>query len=280
MKVPASIARLNGVEIEYARVSGDRFAPTLVFLHEGLGSIETWRDFPAKLCRETGYPGLVYSRYGNGFSSVLAEARPVSYMHDEALTTLPALLDVLSVGEVILVGHSDGASIAILSAATGDKRIRGLVLEAPHVFVEELSLRSIDAIRSTYRSDALGPRLARYHADADATFYGWNDVWLSPAFASWNIEAAVERIPIPTLVIQGRDDVYGTVAQVDSIVRRHADTDALLLANCGHTPHRERERLVCETAAGWIRERCLITGLAEPEAAADAARPHRSRTAR
>ena len=123
------------------------------------------------------------------------------------------------------------------------------------MFVEELSVRSIAAIRTTYQRDTLRGRLARYHADPDATFYGWNDIWLSPAFASWNIEASVERIAVPTLVIQGRDDTYGTLAQVESIVRRHPNTDMLLLANCGHAPHRERERFVCGTAARWIDER-------------------------
>lgn len=256
-----STARLDGVELEYVWIDGDRSAPTLVFLHEGLGSVDAWRDFPAMLCSQTGCAGLVYSRYGNGFSSILSGARPVSYMHDEASKSLPALLEMLSVRAAILVGHSDGASIAILYAGARDERVCGLVLEAPHVFVEELSVRSIAAIRTTYRRDTLRRRLARYHADPDATFYGWNDIWLSPAFASWNIEASVERIAVPTLVIQGRDDAYGTLAQVESIVRRHPDTDTLLLANCGHAPHRERERFVCGTAGRWIEARFAAYGV-------------------
>ncbi|HEY3676197.1 MAG TPA: alpha/beta hydrolase [Candidatus Tumulicola sp.] len=250
-----SVARVNGVELEYVTIDGDPSAPTLVFLHEGLGSVDAWRDFPLRLRNETGCAGLVYSRYGNGFSSILSEPRPVSYMHDEASKTLPALLEMLAVTDAVLVGHSDGASIAILCAAAGNERVRGLLLEAPHVFVEELSIRSIAGIRTTYQRDSLRERLARYHADPDATFYGWNDIWLSPAFASWNIEAPVERIAVPTLVIQGRDDLYGTIAQVESIVRRHPETDTLLLANCGHAPHREREGFVTGAAAQWIKER-------------------------
>jgi pimeloyl-ACP methyl ester carboxylesterase len=256
-----STTRLDGVELEYVLIDGDRSAPTLVFLHEGLGSVDAWRDFPAMLCSQTGCAGLIYSRYGNGFSSILSGSRPVSYMHDEATKTLPALLDMLSVRAAILVGHSDGASIAILCAGARDERVCGLVLEAPHVFVEELSVRSIAAVRTAYQGETLRRRLARYHADPDATFYGWNDIWLSPEFASWNIEASVERIAVPTLVIQGRDDTYGTLAQVDSIVRRHSDTDTLLLANCGHAPHRERERFVCRTAGRWIEERFAPYGV-------------------
>jgi pimeloyl-ACP methyl ester carboxylesterase len=255
LAISKSSARVAGVEIEYVRFAGRSDAPTLVFLHEGLGSVDAWRDFPERLCAQTGCPGLVYSRYGNGFSSVLRGARAISYMHDEALQTLPALLDQLSIDSTILVGHSDGASIAILYGAEYPAKVRAIVLEAPHVFVEELSVRSIAAIRGDFENGDLPARLARYHADAAKTFYGWNDIWLSPEFRAWNIEPAVDRLAAPVLVVQGRDDRYGTVAQVQSIVDRHADTDSLLLSACGHAPHRERGALVTGVVARWVAER-------------------------
>jgi pimeloyl-ACP methyl ester carboxylesterase len=250
-------ARIGGVELEYVRIEGDPSRPALVFLHEGLGSVEGWRDFPARLCERAACPGLVYSRYGNGRSTVLRGQRTVSYMHDEALQTLPALLELLAIHSVILYRHSDGASIAILYAAEHPERVTGVVLEAPHVFVEDLSVRSIAAIRATYEEGDLRGRFARYHADPDKTFYGWNDIWLSPEFAAWNIETALEHLAFPALVIQGRDDQYGTLAQVDAIARHHPDTDALLLARCGHAPHREKERLLVELAGRWLVDRVL-----------------------
>jgi pimeloyl-ACP methyl ester carboxylesterase len=275
-----STARLADVEIEYRRIDGDIHAPVLVFLHEGLGSIAAWRDFPSQLCNATGCSGLVYSRYGNGFSTVLREPRPVTYMHDEALQTLPALLETLAIRSAILVGHSDGASIAIVFAAEHPERVAGAILEAPHAFVEPESVRSIAGIRTEYEDGTLRSRLGRYHADPDATFYGWNDVWLSPEFAGWNIETSVDRLTVPLLVVQGYDDQYGTLAQVESILRRHRDTDALLLAGCGHAPHRERAPLVVGAAGNWIIERFI--GSTETTARGDweanAVRPRRNRT--
>jgi pimeloyl-ACP methyl ester carboxylesterase len=273
----ASIARLNGLELEYVRLDGDPASPTLVFLHEGLGSITAWRDFPQRLCAQTGLRGLIYTRYGNGFSSVLREKRTASYMHDEALQTLPALLEQLAVESTMLIGHSDGASIAMLYAAEYPQLVRGLVLEAPHLFVEKLSVRSIAGIRTEYCA-GLRERLARHHADPDATFFGWNDIWLSPEFAGWNIEEAVQRLAAPVLAIQGRDDQYGTLAQIDALVRHHHDTDALLLAHCGHAPHRERTALVVAAVAGWTQER--VRGTATAERGADATRRLDNRTAR
>lgn len=175
------------------------------------------------------------------------------YMHDEALVALPALLAEHCLRDVILVGHSDGASIAVIFAAEHPGVVRGAVLEAPHLFVEELSVRSITAIRGVYETGDLRERMARHHADVDRTFYGWNDVWLSPEFRDWNIESYATRARAPLLAIQGRDDEYGTPAQIDALAR-HAGgpVDRLLLARCGHTPHRDRAPLVVETAASWI----------------------------
>jgi pimeloyl-ACP methyl ester carboxylesterase len=250
-----STARIGGVDLEYVLVNGDRAKPTLVFLHEGLGSISTWRDFPSKVCARTNSPGLVYSRYGNGLSTVLDQPRRPDYMHEEALQTLPALLDALRIESTILIGHSDGASIALLYAGEHPRGVAALVLEAPHVFVEEMSVRSIAAIRAQYESGPLRERLGRHHSNVDTTFYGWNDIWLSSEFASWNIEPEVDRVTASMLLLQGRDDEYGTLCQVDAIVRRHRGTDSLVLANCGHTPHRDRAALVEATIAQWIVER-------------------------
>jgi pimeloyl-ACP methyl ester carboxylesterase len=252
---PRSTASIGGVDLEYAVVDGDRCQPTLVFLHEGLGSISSWRDFPSNVCARTNSPGLIYSRYGNGFSTVLDRARRPEYMHEEALQTLPSLLDALRIRSTMLIGHSDGASIALLYAAEFPRDVAGLILEAPHVFVEETSVRSITAIRSQYEDGPLRERLGRHHSSADATFYGWNDIWLSPEFAGWNIEAAVDRIRAPMLLLQGRDDEYGTLGQIDAIVRHHRSVDSLILANCGHTPHRDRAAFVEATIADWIVER-------------------------
>jgi pimeloyl-ACP methyl ester carboxylesterase len=253
--LPRATVRIGDNDLEYVLLNGDRSKPTLVFLHEGLGSISTWRDVPANVCAQTNSPGLIYSRYGNGFSTVLDRARRPEYMHEEALQTLPALLDALRIESTLLIAHSDGASIALLYAAEHPRGVAGLILEAPHVFVEEVSIRSIGTIRSQYRDGPLRDRLARHHSNADATFYGWNDVWLSPDFRSWNIETAVDRITVPMLLLQGRDDEYGTLAQIDAIVRRNRGADSLVLARCGHTPHRDRAAFVEAAMVAWIVER-------------------------
>lgn len=246
---------VGGNELEYDRIAGTRpGAPVLVFLHEGLGSAGLWRDFPTALVRHTGCGALVYSRYGNGFSSPLRQPRTPRYMHDEALTALPELLKALGIGETILVGHSDGASIALIFAAAFPAAVRGLVLEAPHVFVEELSVRSIAAIKAPFESGDLRRRMERHHTDAERTFYAWNDVWLSHAFRQWNVESEVARVRAPILAFQGADDEYGTFAQLDAISESaNGRVDRVLLAGCGHTPHRDRRPLVEAVAAAWVR---------------------------
>lgn len=192
-------------------------APTLVFLHEGLGSIALWRSFPADLRAALGGVGtVVYSRHGYGRSCVVAERRPVDYMHHEALDVLPTLLVTLGVSRPVLVGHSDGASIALIHAGAGFP-VAGLVVMAPHVFVEPESIAGIEAAREAYAATDLRDRLGRHHDDVDATFRGWNDVWLSPAFRSWNIEEYLGDITAPVLAVQGTADAYGTLAQLDAI---------------------------------------------------------------
>jgi len=230
-----------GHRLECLRVAGSDGAPTLVFLHEGLGSATMWKDFPEQVARATGCPALVYSRPGYGRSSPAALPRTPDYMHVEASDVLPALLDRLGIDEPLLIGHSDGASIALLHAGSGTRPVRALVALAPHVFVENISVASITKARRTYETTDLRERLARYHRDVDAAFYGWNDIWLAPAFRHWNIEDCVSTIRCPLLLIQGHDDEYGTAAQLDSIEQRaHDKIVRLELADCAHSPHRDQ----------------------------------------
>jgi pimeloyl-ACP methyl ester carboxylesterase len=247
---------LLGRELEIAQIPAHSAGrPTLVFLHEGLGSIALWKDFPAALAERSGCGVLVYSRYGNGFSTALAEARTSRYMHDEALRVLPELLRELEIEDPVLIGHSDGASIALIYAGEHSDGVRALVLEAPHLFVEELSVRSIAAVRHEYETTDLRTRMARYHSDVDRTFFGWNDVWLSEAFREWNIEEFVPRVRAPIFAVQGIADEYGTPAQLERIARRaRAPVDRLLLARCAHAPHRDRRAVVEATVAGWLRD--------------------------
>lgn len=227
----------------------------LVLLHEGLGSAGMWKRVPEELARLTGCPVLAYSRYGNGFSDVLEEPRAVSYMHDEALEALPDVLDAFSVQSAVLVGHSDGASIALIYAGEIGARVTGVVVEAPHLFVEDLSVESIAGAKTAYRTTGLRERLARYHGDVDRTFYGWNDIWLHREFRSWNIEDSVRKIRLPVLAVQGIDDEYGTAAQIDALRADavEARVDLLYLARCGHAPHRDRPEIVLPAIAAFVK---------------------------
>jgi pimeloyl-ACP methyl ester carboxylesterase len=239
--VQAEYADIGSQRIEYERIPGRPSASTLVFLHEGLGSVAMWRDFPQRVVDATGHPALVYSRVGYGQSSPLVGARRPDYMHVEALSALPALLDRLAIDSPILVGHSDGASIALIHAGAHARTVRAVVALAPHVFVEDISLESIARARQSYESGDLRQRLARYHADVDSAFRGWNDIWFAPEFRAWNIEAHLNDIECPVMVVQGEDDEYGTLAQVDAIERGiKTSFERVVLAACGHSPHRDQ----------------------------------------
>jgi pimeloyl-ACP methyl ester carboxylesterase len=232
-------------------------APTLVFLHEGLGSVSAWRDFPARVAAATAMGALVYSRWGHGRSDPVTLPRPLTYMHDEALVALPEVLDAAGVRSCVLVGHSDGGSIALVFAGSGlpqAKRLLGLVLEAPHVFVEDVSVGSIAEAKVAYETGDLRARLARHHGDnVDGAFRGWNDAWLDPGFRSWNIEPSLPRVRVPSLVVQGAADPYGTLAQVEAIERGSgAKVSRLVLQGSGHAPHRDRPDEVCAAIVAFV----------------------------
>ncbi len=242
------------IEYEWAgRAAED--APVLVFLHEGLGSVAMWRDFPQRLCDAAGVRGLVYSRPGYGRSSPRAEGEQWApdFMHRQAREVLPALLRELGVERPWLLGHSDGASIALVYASLFPEGLRGAVVLAPHIMVEEVSVTSIRQARRTYLDTDLKQRLARYHDDVDSAFWGWNDVWLSPAFRGWSIEEEIRAIRCPLLAIQGVDDEYGTLEQVRGIARRVPQTKLLELPDCGHHPHRDQPEAVTEAVASFLR---------------------------
>jgi pimeloyl-ACP methyl ester carboxylesterase len=235
---------VNGKRIEAVlHGPGPERAPTLVLLHEGLGCVSMWRDFPEKLAQRTGYGVLVYSRPGYGKSDPVNLPRPLDYMHREAFDVLPHVLDQAGVEKTILVGHSDGASIAtIYAGGRQDFRVRGLVLLAPHFFVEDISIKSIAEAKVAYETGDLRARLARHHGEnVDIAFHGWNDAWLDSGFRNWRIDDALAHVRVPMLIVQGKDDQYGTLAQL-----RLAEADAYcpvetaILGQCGHSPQIDR----------------------------------------
>lgn len=244
------------VRIEHEWIAPERAdARLLVFLHEGLGSLSMWRDFPQRLCDEAGCRGLVYSRPGYGRSTPRAaeESWSIDFLHRQAHEVLPALLEALEIDTRAnppwLFGHSDGGSIALLHAAHFPERVAGAVVVAPHIMVEDLSIENIARAREAYLSADLRQRLARYHDDPDSAFWGWNDIWLHPPFREWTIEDELDTIRCPLLAVQGLDDEYGTLEQIRGIARRVLHTDLLELPQCGHSAHRDQpERLIAATA--------------------------------
>ena len=225
-----------GRTVEVAQWPGDERLAAIVMLHEGLGSVGLWRDFPGALWRATGRRVIAFSRFGHGRSQVSPWPRDVTgFHHREALTMLPELLEALDVREPLLVGHSDGASIGLIYA--GHHAVCGLVLLAPHVFVEPLTLESIRQTREEYVDGELRERMSRHHDDVDAAFWGWCDMWLDPAFVAWNLESDAARVTAPTLLIQGLDDPYGTLKQLDRIKARLRGPSTRVVVGGGHSPH-------------------------------------------
>jgi len=249
----------RSVRIEHRWLSRKREgAPLIVFLHEGLGSLAMWKDYPQRLCDAGGCRGLVFSRPGYGRSTPRPadERWNVDFMHRQAQALLPQLFDRLGVADERdapwLFGHSDGASIALIHAATFPARVAGVIAVAPHIFVEDVSIRSIEAARELYRSTDVKAKLARYHDDVDSAFFGWNDIWLDPRFRRWSIEALLPSIACPVLVIQGRDDEYGTLAQVAGIRERLPHAEAVVLDDCRHSPHRDQPQALTRAATDFI----------------------------
>ncbi len=267
IKSPSKIS-LQDVTLEVLQIpaASARPLPTLVFLHEGLGSVAMWRDWPAQLCQRLGCAGLVYSRRGYGQSDAVPDVRGASgesdgqrvgrllpdYMHHEALVVLPALLQALGIERPVLLGHSDGGTIALIHASRFE--VAGCVVMAPHVMVEDISVQAITAARSAYENGPLRQRLTPYHADVDSAFWQWNDVWLSDAFRSFDIRPELGEISAPLLAIQGEADPYGTMAQIDEIAQAVPHTQLLKLPDCGHSPHRDQPETVMQALKTFMQQ--------------------------
>ncbi len=259
---------IRGVQLEVLQISGaaHNALPTLVFLHEGLGSVAMWRDWPAQLCQRLGCAGLVYSRRGYGQSDAVPDVRGPStetdeqrsgrllpdYMHEEAITVLPALLRALGIVRPVLLGHSDGGTIALLHAIRFE--VAACVIMAPHVVVEDISIQAITAAKDAFENGTLRQRLAPYHADVDCAFWQWNDVWLSEDFRPYDIRPELRRMVPPLLAIQGESDPYGTMAQIDDIARMVPHAQLLKLPDCGHSPHRDQPEAVAQAVQAFLGE--------------------------
>ena len=251
----------NYIEIDGKRLETQWHGPppgealTLVFLHEGLGCVAMWRDFPARLAEATGCGALVFSRLGYGRSDACSLPRPISFMHEEGLNVMPSFLDAADIKACILIGHSDGGSISIIYAGgTPALPLKGLITEAAHVFCEELSVKSIREAKDQYLNGDLRKKLAKYHGDnVDCAFWGWNGAWLDPEFMQWNLEEFLPGIKVPTLAIQGEQDQYGTPAQLEAIARQAGGKiEALMLSDCAHAPHIEQTEATFQAMKEFI----------------------------
>ncbi|ETR76179.1 alpha/beta hydrolase [Afipia sp. P52-10] len=255
---------IGASELEYRSIGpAPEAAPTLVMLHEGLGSAGLWGDVPDRLQAKTGAGVFVYSRAGYGGSSPAALPRSLEYMHREALDVLPKVLGAIGFRRGLLVGHSDGASIAaIYTGGVQDHRIRGLSLIAPHFVVEDISVRSIAAIKATYEQGDLRSKLARWHSDVDSAFYGWNDAWLDPKFRDWDISEYLGYIRVPVQIVQGEHDQYGTARQIEIAEEEcYCPVDVTMIAGAGHAPHREAADVTLESISGFVNR--ILTGHGE-----------------
>ncbi|GAB3677486.1 alpha/beta fold hydrolase [Salinisphaera aquimarina] len=240
---------------------GPADAPTLVFLHEGLGCLALWKDFPQRMVEATGCGALVYSRAGYGRSDAVTLPRPLTYMHHEAQAVLPAVLDAAGVQQAILVGHSDGGSIALINAGSvPDPRVQALILMAPHVFNEPICVAAIEQARAAYLEGGLRDGLARHHHNnVDNAFWGWNDAWLDPGFLDWNLEVFLPGVAIPTLLLQGGQDAYGTAAQIEAIEAQVAGpVESVWPDPCGHAAYRDQPETVIAASCGFLRRHGLL----------------------
>jgi len=244
-----------GRRIEYVRQPSSHpreGAPAMVFLHEGLGSTAMWRDFPQRVADACGCETVVYSRHGHGRSEALGEPRRPDYMHREALVALPDFLDQLHIERPILLGHSDGASIALIHAGAARRPVTAAIVMAPHVMVEDATLAGIRVARQAWSDSDLKRRLGKYHPDPERVFFDWHDTWLDSSFRAWNIEEYLAPIACPVLAIQGEDDEYATMEQIERIGRQCRDVELVRLADCRHSPHKDQLQLVIDTVAGFV----------------------------
>ncbi len=246
--------RLRVRKLAHASGKSVNQRPVLVFLHEALGSIELWHDFPSALSEATGCDALIYDRWGHGKSDPLTGRRNLRYVHDEALESLPGVLRESNLDDVILIGHSDGGSIALIFASEYQEVTRGVISEAAHVFVEETTLEGIREVESTYKATKLLDRLSRYHGrNTETIFRAWHQTWLSTEFKQWNIEECLSQIKCPVLLIQGEDDQYGTKAQVEAIASQvSGPAESLLIPDCAHVPHRQARDIVVQKMTEFI----------------------------
>src|ERR1700709_617203 len=253
---PSGLLRIGAADLEYRMIGpAPADAPTIVMLHEGLGSAGLWVDFPEKLQAVTGAGVFAYSRAGYGASPPALLPRPIDYMHVEALDVLPKLLDAIGFRRGLLLGHSDGASIAaIYAGGVQDHRIRGLALIAPHFIVEDISVKSIPEIKNPYETTDLNSKLARWHKDVDNAFHGWNDAWLNPKFRDWDISEYLAYVRVPIAIVQGGDDHYGTIRQIE-IAREecYCPVDVSIITGAGHSPHREAPEATLNAIAEFAR---------------------------
>jgi pimeloyl-ACP methyl ester carboxylesterase len=267
---PSGILRIGASDLEYRMIGPvPADAPTIVMLHEGLGSAALWGDFPDRLAAATNTGVLVYSRAGYGKSAPVTLPRPLDYMHVEALDILPKLLDRIGFRRGLLVGHSDGASIAaIYAGGSGDHRVRGVALIAPHFVVENVSVKSIAEARTTYETAGLRAKLARWHGDVDNAFYGWNDAWLDPRFRDWDISEYLAYIRVPVAIVQGADDQYGTIRQVEIAQEEcYFPVDVTIVPRVGHSPHREAPEATLLSIADFVKRILVLHEGSENRAA-------------
>ena len=248
-----SYFNLKDNKIEVKSITNENFKLTpIVFLHEGLGSVSLWKEWPKKVALSLKRNVYIYSRLGMGNSSPLIGERNINYMHDEALKVLPEVINYLNIKNPILMGHSDGASIALIYAGSGFES-ESLILEAPHVFVEDISIRGVLQAKKMYKNNNLREKLSKHHKDVDGAFIGWSEAWISKEFKNWNIEEYLENISIPTMLIQGSNDQYGTMKQLDSISNQIKNNPFRLeIKNCGHSPHIEYPQLILDNINNFI----------------------------
>ena len=252
---------IDGVSLEIRYYPGQATKPTLIFLHEGLGCVELWRDFPKRVSELSGCPALVYSRQGYGRSQACEVPRPLSYMHTEGLDVLPELLKVAGIKEHIVIGHSDGGSIALIHAGGSPSAgLSAVITMAPHVFCEDLSVSAIEKTKQVFLDGDLREKLKKYHHDnIDCAFWGWNKAWLDPGFIYWTIEEYLPKIDVPQLVIQGKQDPYGTVAQVESIAKHCAgDVHIHMIDQCAHSPFIEKTLECLDTIVYFLENDCGV----------------------